>query len=167
MELCEAPSRVEHNPQGELVDIYDEYTTKDILKFIKKYDFPLFTKNFKKNNNSFPYIKKGKAKYSVLMTGKEPLGIVAYVEPEYLSNYRSIHGDMDYKDYSHIFDIEVRNSYRGKGYASSLIKHVESRLKSETTSKGITLMSIDEPTIDFYKELGFNTYDNTKMVKRF
>ena len=137
------------------------YTTEDIIKIAKKFNFKLFIDNFNKNNNSFPYVNSKDVKYIVVQEGENVCGILAYSLPESLDEYRRQNKDPNI-NLAHLWDIEVLENFRGQALSAQLLF----RLFGQDL-KGITLKVLNEDLIEFYKKFGFELYSDLKMIKIF
>ena len=137
------------------------YTTEDIIKIAKKFNFKLFIDNFNKNNNSFPYVNSKDVKFIVVQEGENVYGILAYSLPESLDEYRRQNKDPNI-NLAHLWDIEVLENFRGQALSAQLLF----RLFGQDL-KGITLKVLNEDLIEFYKKFGFELYSDLKMIKIF
>lgn len=141
---------------------------KTALDACKKYDFKLFKENFKKNNNTFPYIKPEQAKIGVIKNNGNTIALIAYAYPEDLKDYRKAHKDSHINS-GHIFDFEVLEDYRGNNLGNILMEGVINEMKQNHIEE-VTLMAIDKNMAKYYElRYGFKTYsdgdkDNSPML---
>ena len=135
-----------------------KFTTEEIIKICEKYNFKLFIDNFKKNDNSFPYINPDNVKYIVAVSGSDICGIIAYANSKFIQDRRKAYGDNKHIRFAHIFDLETLPKYRGKGIATLLIKKVIEQIK-QSGNKGVTLQGINKKTAKMYHDkFGFDVY---------
>lgn len=129
------------------------------LDAVKEGGFELFKDNFKKNNNTFPYVSSKDVKIGSITLNNKTAGLIAYAYPDALSKYREMHEDEAHNDFAHIFDFEVAPAYRSKGYSSKLIVGVIDELKKNKI-EGVTLMAINQDVAKMYKsKYNFDYYE--------
>lgn len=141
--------------------IVDKFRLPAIRKIAETFGFQLFIDNFEKNGGGFPYIPDDKVRFSVMLDGKKPAVIAAYGMPDGLGKMRVTHGELQFKDYAHLFDIEVGKDYRGKGLSKTMLQHVISNVR-KSGAAGITLMAIDRRTAELYGKFGFKVYEDAQ-----
>ena len=146
---------------------YDTEFEADIkvaLDAVKHDKFNLFAANFKKNNNTFPYIKQEQVSIGYIKNNDKTIALIAYAYPDNLNEYRESHED-DHINSGHIFDFEILEQYRGQKLGDLLINGVINEMKKHNI-KGITLMAINKKVASYYEsKYGFKCYKGDENVE--
>ena len=139
------------------------------LKASRTKEFTLFRENFKKNNNTFPYINQNQALIGCVSKGNKIIGMVAYSYSENLETYRKAKSE-NYSKHSHIFDFEVLPKYRGVGIGDILLQGAFNDMLKHG-DVGATINAINTKVALHYSKYGFektnNLYETIPMLKTF